>query len=108
MTSPVWELWEGLFFMIMLEPHPNNSRGGFKGSNGVGKVGLKLCDGKLSEKVKLHFRVAAGKNKELPFQPLEHDFASQPLGILPQEWQFLSIVNSGFLLLHLEARMERE
>jgi len=109
LTSHEIEFWKGLFFMVILRPYPRDVRGGFKGSNGVGKVELKLCGGsQLSEKTKIYFRVAAGKHKELPFQELEHNFASQPLGILPHEWEFLSAVDSGVLLLHLEARMETE
>jgi hypothetical protein len=109
LTSPKFDCWEGVSLMVILRPYPSNVRGGFKGSKGVGKVELKLCDGtRLSEKANICYRVAAGKNKELPFQGLEHNFAAQPLSILPQEWQFWSAVGGGVLLLHLEARMQWE
>jgi len=80
-------------------------KGGFQGSKGVGLVGLKFGGG-TERAGKVHYRVAAGQNKELPFQGLDHDFVTRPQSTMQQEWNFLSAVNQGSLLVHFEARME--
>jgi len=104
-TSPRFEIWEGGTFILILRSSPHKVKGGFHGSRGVGRVELKFCGG-IEFAGKVHYRVAAGKKKELPFQSLDHDFITRPHSILQQEWNFLSVVNKGSLLVHLEARME--
>jgi len=103
--SPDFGLWEGGTFKLVLRACPDNVKGGFHGSGGVGVAGLKFCGGtELARKV--HYRVAAGQNKELSFQGLDHDFATRPQSTLQQERNFLSVVNQGSLRMHFEARME--
>jgi len=107
LNSPDFELWEGGIFKLILRSFPYDVKGGFRGSKGVGRVELKFCGGtELAGKV--HCRVAAGENKELPFQGLDHDFAERPQSTLQQEWDFLSVVKQKSFILHLEARMEKE
>jgi len=100
-SSPDFEFREGRRFLLIVRTCPQNVKGGFQACRGVGRVELKFCGGTdLSEKV--HYRVAVGHKKQLPFQGLDHDFSTQHLSILPHAWDFLSTVNKGFVLLHLE------
>jgi len=104
-TSPDFAIWEGGSFKLVLRAYPDNVKGGFHGSRGVGRMELKFCAG-TEFAGKIHWRVAVGQNKELPSEGLDHDFTTRPQSILQQEWNFLSAVSRGSLLLHLEARME--
>jgi len=106
-TSPPFEIWEGGTFILILRSCPHNLKGGFQGSKGVGKVELKFCGGTEFAR-KIHWRVAAGQNQELSFQGLNHDFSACPTSTWQQEWNFLSLVTKGSLLLHLETRMEEK
>jgi len=101
--SPGFELWEGGTFKLILRC-PHNVKKGFRGSRGAGMVELKFCGG-AEFAGKVHWRVAAGQNQELPFQGLDHDFTTHSQSTLQQEWNLLSAVNKGSLFLHLEARI---
>jgi len=68
-------------------------------------VELKFCGG-TEFAGKVHWRVAAGPNKELPFQGLDHNLAMRFQSTLQHEWDSLRVVNQGSLLLHLEATWE--
>jgi hypothetical protein len=106
LASPEFEL-DGWLFKMILKPFPANNRGGFNGSKGIGKVELKYCGGmELGDRANVYFRVRAGLNHELSSGDCEHDFAEQPLSILPQEWNFLSVKDSGSVAMHIEARKE--
>lgn len=106
LASPEFEL-DGWLFKLILKPFPANVRGGFNGSKGIGKVELKYCGGmELGDRAKVHFRVAAGLKHELSSEDRDHDFAGQPLAILPQEWNFLNVKDSGSVAMHIEVRKE--
>jgi len=105
LISEDFEIWERGTFKLILRACPHNMKGGFHESKGVGMVELKFCGG-TEFAGKIHWRVAAGQNQELPFQGLDHDFATRPTSTLQQEWNLLSAVNQGSLLLHFEARMQ--
>lgn len=105
-VTPEFDL-EGWLFQIVLKPCPDNVKGGFRGSNGVGKVELKFCGGmELGDTANVRFRVSAGKKKELSSGRCEHDFAGQNLSILPQEWDFMSVQSRGSVVVQIEARKE--
>merc|ERR1712008_99892 len=102
-TSPDFEFWDGKLFRVILKSS-GCVKGGFLGSKGVGKVELKLCgETELGEEATVYYRVAAGKRKQLT-QDGQHDFATQSLSILPQEWNFLSVKDGDSVLLYVEAR----
>jgi len=105
LISEDFEIWERGTFKLILRACPHNMKGGFHESKGVGMVELKFCGG-TEFAGKIHWRVAAGQNQELPFQGLDHDFATRSQSTLQQEWNLLSAVNQGSLLLHFEARMQ--
>jgi len=103
-NSPDFEIWEGGTFRLTLRSCSDNVKGGLHGSRGVGRVELKF-EGGTEFAGKVHWRVAVGQNKELPFEGLDHDFATRPQSVLQQEKNFLGAVTRGSLLLHLEARI---
>jgi len=101
LSSHDFEFCQGQRFLLIVRACPLNMKGGFQASRGVGRVELKFNDGAVSSG-KVHYRVAVGQNKQLPFQGLDHDFDAQPLSILQHKWDFLSTANKGLVLLHLE------
>jgi len=103
-TSEVFDLCEGGKFKIVLRACAE--KGGFQASKGVGKVDLKWF-GESASAGRVHFRVAAGLHKELPFQDSDHDFATRPLSTTQHEWNFPMAYNKGSLVLHIEARRRR-
>jgi len=105
LISDDFEIWERGTFKLMLRACLHNMKGGFRESKGVGMVELKFCGG-TEFAGKVHWRVAAGQNQEIPFQGLDQDFATRSQSSLQQEWNFFSVVNQGSLLLYFEARMQ--
>jgi len=103
-ASEVFDLCEGGKFKFVLRPCAE--KGGFQASKGVGKVDLKWF-GESASAGRVHFRVAAGLHKELPFQDSDHDFATRPLSTTQHEWNFPMAYNKGSLVLHIEARRKR-
>jgi len=103
-TSELFDLCEGGKFKFVLRPCAE--KGGFQASKGVGKVDLKWF-GESASAGRVHFRIAAGLHKELPFQDSDHDFATRPLSTTQHEWNFPVAYNKGSLVLHIEARRKR-